>query len=153
MFIVKTTPDAQPKLAVNGLVGAGDVVGNGDPREFDDAAFNGVHEGEIAHGPGEQRALGLAGTTQEEGRGREVKYGGDVELTFDGFDAGNPKPGGLAVFLRLPLLLRFEVFVVLQSWRRDLVAVGDAVPASYRKRRRTVTSGTRRDNTVTAPDQ
>ena len=56
--------------------GAGDVVGHRHAWELDDAALDGVHQREVAHRPGEQRAFGVARAAQEEWRGGEIEDGG-----------------------------------------------------------------------------
>ena len=43
-------------------------------------AFDGVHKGEIAHGPGEEGAFGVAGAAEEERSGGEIDDTGDAEL-------------------------------------------------------------------------
>ena len=68
--------DVLPEVAEHGHLAAGDVVGHRHARQLDDAALDGVHQREVAHGPGEERALGIAGAAQEEGRGREVDDAG-----------------------------------------------------------------------------
>ena len=64
--------DVLPEVAEHRHLAAGDVVGDRHARQLDDAALDGVHQREVAHRPGEQRALGVAGAAQEEGRGGEV---------------------------------------------------------------------------------
>ena len=58
-FFRHARADMLPKVAEPGHVAAGDVVRHGHARQFDNAAFDGVHQREIAHRPGEQRALGI----------------------------------------------------------------------------------------------
>ena len=64
--------DVLPQVAEHRHLAARDVVGDRDARQLDDAALDGVHQREVAHRPGEQRALGVAGAAQEERRGRQV---------------------------------------------------------------------------------
>ena len=96
-------------------VAAGDVVGDRHPRQFDDTAFDRVHQREVADRPWEQRALGVARTAQEEGRRRQIVDGGEPELLLDDLDARDPQPRRLVVLFRLLLvlaLLDFEERVV-----------------------------------------
>ena len=65
-------PDVLPEVAELRHLAARDVVRHRHPRQLDDAAFDGVHQREVAHRPGEQRPLGVAGPAQEEGSGGEV---------------------------------------------------------------------------------
>src|SRR3546814_12886685 len=71
-------------------------------------SLDGVHEGEVAHGPGEEGALGIAGAAQEEGGGREVVDRADAELALHRLDAGDPQAGGLVVLLGLVLVLALQ---------------------------------------------
>ena len=61
------TADGLPQNSVLGHVAAWDVVSHRHAGQFDDAALDGVHEREVAHRPGKQGALGIAGASQEEG--------------------------------------------------------------------------------------
>ena len=81
-----------------GISLAGNVVSHRDARKLDDAAFDGVHQREVAHRPREQRAFGIAGTAKEEWRCREIHDALDPELAVDGFKAGNPKPAASLFF-------------------------------------------------------
>ena len=105
--------DVLPEVAEHGHLVAGDVLGDGNARQFHDAALDGVHEREVAHRPGEQRALGVAGAAEEERRGRQVDDAGKAELAVHGFQAGDPEPGGLVVLLGFLLLVALQVLVVL----------------------------------------
>ena len=53
-------PDVLPEVTVDGHLLAGDVLGNGNPRELDNAALDRVHERKVIHDPREQSALGVA---------------------------------------------------------------------------------------------
>ena len=97
-----------PQLAVHGHLVARYVVRNRHPRQLDDAALDGVHEGEIAHRPGKQGALRVAGTTEEKGRGGEIDHPRRAELAVQGLEAGDPEPR------RLPVLLGCLLFVSLE---------------------------------------
>ena len=94
----------------------GMLSATGTRGQLDDAALDGVHEREVAHRPGEQRALGVAGAAQEERRGREVDDAGDAELAVDGFEAGNPEAGGLVVLLGLLLLVALRARPRRRRW-------------------------------------
>jgi hypothetical protein len=98
-----------PQVAEHRHLAAGDVVGDRHARQLDDAAFDGVHQREVAHRPGEQRALGVAGAAQEERRGRQVVDRCDAQLALDGFETGDPQAGGLVVLLGLLLVVALEV--------------------------------------------
>ena len=52
-----------PEVSVHWHFVAGYVFGNRDARQLDDSAFNGVHEGEIAHRPRKHCAFCVAGAT------------------------------------------------------------------------------------------
>ena len=75
-FLGHLRPDVFPQIAEHRHLLAGDVVGHGHARQFDDAAFDGVHQREVAHRPGEQRALGIARAAQEKRCGRQVDDAG-----------------------------------------------------------------------------
>ena len=62
--------DVLPEVAEHRHFVAGDIVGHRDARQLDDAAFDGVHEREIAHRPREERAFGVARAAEEERRRR-----------------------------------------------------------------------------------
>ncbi len=92
-FLGHVLADVLPEVAEHRHFIAGDVFGHRDARQFDDAAFDGVHEREVAHRPREQRALGVAGAAKEEWRGRQVNDAAEAELAVHGFQAGNPERG------------------------------------------------------------
>ena len=83
--------DVLPEVAEHRHLVAGDVVGDRHARQLDDAALDGVHQREVAHRPGEQRAFGVARAAQEERRRRQVDDARDAELAVDRFEAGNPE--------------------------------------------------------------
>src|ERR1700730_1797833 len=58
-----------PEVAEFRHLAAGYVVRHRHPRELDDAAFNSIHQAEVADRPRKQRPLGIPGAAQEE-RGR-----------------------------------------------------------------------------------
>ncbi len=101
-----------PEIAEHGHVVAGDVVGYGNARQFDDAAFDGVHEREIGHGPGKERAFGIAGATQEERRSGKVYHPREADFALDGLQAIDPEPGGFLIALRLFLVVARECLFV-----------------------------------------
>ena len=98
-----------PEVAELRHVPAGDVVGNGHARQFDDAAFDGVHQREVAHRPREQRSFGVARAAQEERRRGEVHHAGDAELALDDFKSGDPEPRGLVVLLGFFLVIALQI--------------------------------------------
>ena len=59
-FLWHLRPDMLPQLAELRHVPAGDVVGDRHARQFDEAAFDRVHQREIADCPMEQCALAIA---------------------------------------------------------------------------------------------
>ena len=104
--------DVLPEVAVDRHLVAGDVLRDRHARQLDDAALDGVHQREVAHRPGEERAFGVAGAAQEERRGREVEDAREPERAVHGFETGDPQAGGLVV------LLGFLPLVALQRPRR-----------------------------------
>ena len=70
--------DVLPEIAEDGQLVAGDVFGHRNARQFDDAALDGVHEGEVAHSPGKERAFGITRAAQEEGCGGEIDDAGEA---------------------------------------------------------------------------
>ena len=52
--------DVFPEIAEHRHLRARDVVGHGNARQFDDAAFDGIHEREVTHRPREERSFGIA---------------------------------------------------------------------------------------------
>jgi hypothetical protein len=88
----------------------GEIVRHRYARQLDDAALDGVHQREVAHGPGKKGALGVAGTAQEEGRGGQVENTRQAELAIDRFKTGNPQAGGFVVLFGFLLLIAFQVF-------------------------------------------
>ena len=120
-------PDMFPQVAEHRHLRAGDVVGHGDARQFDDAALDGVHEREVAHRPREERAFHIAGAAQEKRCGREVDHASDAELALHRLKAGNPQTSGLVVLLGLFLVVPFQVFLVLGSRLLAIAMVGFVV--------------------------
>ena len=82
--------DVRPEFAELRHLRAWHVVRHRHPRQLDDAALDGVHQREIRHRPREQRALGIAGTAQEERRGGEVDHAADAELGLQHLQAADP---------------------------------------------------------------
>ena len=104
--------DVLPQVAEHRHLVAGDVLGDRDARQLDDAALDGVHQREVAHRPREQRALGIAGAAQEEWRRGQVDDAAEAELAVHRFEAGNPEARGLVVLLGLLPLVALQVLVV-----------------------------------------
>ena len=100
--------DVCPKIAELRHVAAGDVVGHGHAGQFDNAAFDGVHQRKVAHRPGEQRAFGIARPAQKERRRREIHHPADAEFSAHCFKPGNPQAG------RFPVLLGFFPIVACE---------------------------------------
>ena len=101
-----------PEIAEHGHLLAGDVVGDRHARQLDDAALDRVHQREVAHRPGEQRAFGVAGAAQEERRGGKVDDRRDAELALHGLQPGDPEAGGFVVLLGFLLVVALQVFLV-----------------------------------------
>ena len=114
-FLGHLRADVLPEVAEHRHLAAGNIVGDRDARQLDDAALDGVHQREVAHGPREERAFGIAGAAQEERRRREVEDARDAELALDGFEAGDPEPRGFVVLLGFFLLVALEVVLVIGS--------------------------------------
>ncbi len=115
--------DVVPEVAELGALAAGNVVGHRHARELDDAAFDGVHEREVAHRPGEERPLGVARAAQEERRRRQVDDADQPELLLGGFEARDPEAGGLAVLLGLLAVVPGQILFVRLLLRLLAVAV------------------------------
>ena len=111
-FLGHVLADVLPEVAEHRHLVAGDVLGHGDARQLDDAALDGIHEREVAHRPGEQRALGIAGAAQEERRRGQVDDAAEAELAVHGFEAGNPEAGRLVVLLGFLFLVALQILVV-----------------------------------------
>ena len=82
-------------------------------RQLDDAALDGVHQREVAHRPGEERPLGIAGAAEEEGRGGEIQDSLQAELAIDRFETGDPDACGFAVLFGLLLLVSLQTFLFI----------------------------------------
>jgi len=53
-FLGHVLADMLPEVPEHGHLPAGDVVRHRHARQFDDAAFDGVHQGEVVHRPGKE---------------------------------------------------------------------------------------------------
>ena len=82
--------DVFPDVAEHRHVGIDRIVRDRHPRQFHDAAFNRIDQGEIGDHPREQRALLVTGAAQEEWRGGEIVDRADADLALERLDAGNP---------------------------------------------------------------
>jgi hypothetical protein len=100
--------DMLPQIAVDRLVGGGQIVGDRNARQFDDAAFDRVHQAEIGHDPGEQGSLSVPRTMKEERRRRQIVDGAQPDLTLQRLDAADPQPSRLVVLSCLWLGLAVE---------------------------------------------
>ena len=114
--------DVLPEISELGHIAAGDVVGHRHAGQLDDAAFDGVHEREVAHRPVEQRAFGVARPAQKERRRGEIHHPADPKLSDNGFDPRNPQPGGFSVLFGFLPVVAFE-FAFLLLARLLAVAV------------------------------
>ena len=102
-------PDVLPEVAEPRHVGGKHVVGDRDPRQLHDAGLDGVHQGEVADRPGEERPFGVARTAQEERGRRKVEDDGDGDRLLHRLDAGDPDTGRLGVLLRFLGIVALEV--------------------------------------------
>ena len=113
-----------PQVAVlRKLVHGDHVVVHGNPGKLHDAALEGVHEREVAHRPGEERALPVSAAAQEERRRGKIHDTGAGHLRADGLEPRDPQTGRLLVLLRLVLLLGFELSLLLTGRVLGTVAV------------------------------
>ena len=110
--------DAEPEVAVGGLLAGHRVVGDRHAGHLDDAGFDGVDQGEIGNHPGEERSLGIARAAQEERRGRKVVDRLDADLGFDGLDAGDPDAGLLLALLGFLAVVAGELLFASPSGLR-----------------------------------
>jgi hypothetical protein len=69
------------------------LSGSRTPGEFDNAALDGIHQGEIAHSPGEQGAFHIPGTAEKKRGGGQVYHPPDFQFPVHGFQAADPQPG------------------------------------------------------------
>ena len=97
--------DVLPQVPKRGHLATGDIVRHRHTRQLDDAALDRVHQREVAHRPGEQRALRVAGAAQEEWRGRKIEHPAQTQPALHHFEAGNPYPRGFAVLPGLPAVV------------------------------------------------
>ena len=95
-----------------GISSLGRLSATGTLGQLDDAALDGVHQREIAHGPGEQRSFDVAGAAQEERGGGEIHHPGQAELAIHRLQTIDPQPCGLAVLFRLLAVVALELFFV-----------------------------------------
>ena len=91
--------DAEPQVAVGGLLACHGVVGHGHAGHFDDAGLDGVDQRKIRDHPREKRGFGPARAAQKERRGRKIVNGLHPDLGLHGLQAGNPDA---SLFLALP---------------------------------------------------
>ena len=112
-FFGSLLADVLPQVPEFRRVAARHVVGDGHARKFHDAAFDRVHQREVADGPGEERALGVTRAAQEERRRGQVIDGAHAELALDRLDPGNPEARRLVVLLRFVLVLALQVFDIV----------------------------------------
>ena len=100
--------DVFPQVAEHQRIGGWQVVRHRHPWQLDDAAFDGVHQREVAHRPREQRAFRVAGTAQEERRGGKVDHAADAEFRLHRLQAAQPHSRRLLVLLRLLAFVALE---------------------------------------------
>ena len=128
-----------PEIAEFGHIAARNIVGDRHPGKLDEAALDGVHQGEIAHRPCKEGAFGVARAAEEERRRREFKYASDTKVALDDFEARDPQTCGFVVRDRLlfviPLELTFirlaGLLATLLRWMKE-----PEFEAAYREARR-----------------
>ena len=81
-------------------------------RQLDDAAFDRVHEREVARRPWEQSAFCITGAAKEERRRGQIDDATEAELAVHGFQAGNPEARRVVVLFRLLSLVAFQILVI-----------------------------------------
>jgi len=111
-----------PEIPEHGHLLAGDVVRYRHTRQFDDTAFDGIHQGKIAHRPGEQGAFGITGTSEEKRRRREIEDAGYSQFAVDGFKTGDPETCRLIVPFGLFPVVPLQIFFLV-LWRFGTVAM------------------------------
>jgi hypothetical protein len=101
--------DVVPQRAVDDISVDGVVVDR-QARDLHDAGFDGVHEREVAHHPGEDEALVVARTLEIEGRGGQVVDRLDPHLLLlaDRLEALEPHAGIRVALGRFLLVLGVE---------------------------------------------
>ena len=99
--------DMLPQVAIDDRIGLHEIVGDRHARQLDDAALDRVHQAEIGHDPGEQRAFLIARAAQEEGGGGEVVDRAHAlrQLAAQRLDAVDPEPRGFLVLGRFLLVV------------------------------------------------
>ncbi len=100
--------DVGPQIPEHGDLVARDVLGHGNPGEFDNAAFDGIHQGKVAHGPGKQGAFHIPGPAEKKRGGRQVHHPSDAQFPVHGFQAADPHPGRFPVFFRFFPVIALE---------------------------------------------
>ena len=116
--------DVFPEVAKLGRVAARDIVGHRHAGQFDDAAFDGVHERKVVHGPVEQGAFDIAGTAQKEGCCRKIDHTADAQFLADGFQPRYPQSGGFPVFFGFLAVISLERAFLLVARLFAIAVVG-----------------------------
>ena len=120
--------DVVPEVAKPRHLAGLDVVRDRHPGELDDPALDRVHEREVAHRPGEERAFAVARAAKEEWGCREVDGLRDAELRLHGLEPRDPHARGLAVRFRLLAVVACEfAFLVLLERFLAVAVVGFVV--------------------------
>lgn len=122
-FLGAIFADVLPEGAAHRHIFAGDVFRHRDGRPLDDAAFDGIHEREVAHRPWEQGALGRAGTAKDEWRHGQVNDAAEAKFSVHRLQAGNPNACCLVVLFGLFLLIAFQVFIIRVFWLLPVAVV------------------------------
>ena len=105
--------DVAIDVSIDRLIRARHVL-HRDARHFDDSAFDGVDQREIADHPWEQRAFRLAGAAQVERRGGQIiDLHRHLRHALQRLDAVDPQPGFGSAFIDLCAGLRVQLGRVL----------------------------------------
>jgi len=115
--------DVIPQVAEDRHLFAGDVVGHRHTWQLDDPALDGVHQREVAHRPGEERAFGVARAAQKERRRRQIDDAGEPKLAVDRFQPRNPETRRLVVLVGFLFVVTFEVAFFVDAWPLAIAVV------------------------------
>ena len=105
--------DVLPQIPVDRHVFADHVVCHRHAGELHNPAFDRIHQREVADGPREQRAFGVARTAEEKWGGGKIVDSPDTDLSLERFDAIDPEPRGLIILFGLVLFLALQVLFIV----------------------------------------
>jgi len=102
-------PHDLPKAAVDRHIVGGDVViVDRHPGQLDDAALDRVEQREVAHDPGKEPALAIAGAGEEEWRRRKIVDAGKSDLDASTLRRWKSRPRRFVVLGCFVLFYAFE---------------------------------------------